>query len=295
MNVWRLLCLFYLAGAGFVTAAPPQIAFERDRGIWVANLDGTNERKIANGIFPAISPDASRVAFVVVEPSDTASVRRIAIVETGDGKTSVLRDLPGDTAQSPVWSPDGKRLALLLRQANVWQLATVAPDGSDFRVIKKAVGNAAFYSPAWARDQGSVFCHDLSNVHQVSLDGQILNTWNVGRIIPNGSLSADARLAVAIDGNRLLLSLDMAEEHNRSDWDGPPPALWTLEIATQRPQRITSPALFGWDACWIDNQTVLFLSQPPGEKFASIFRMSIDGKNLKRLINNARFVSVSAR
>jgi hypothetical protein len=36
------------------------------------------------------------------------------------------------------------------------------------------------------------------------------------------------------------------------------------------------------------------LSQPAGEKSASLYRMSIDGKNLKRLIADARMPSVSA-
>ena len=295
MNRTILFSVVLLALTTASAVAEREIAFERDDAVWLANIEGAGERKIANGIFPAISPDGSRVAFVAVEPSGATPVRHIAIVEVAGGKTTILSNLPSDNAYYPVWSPDGKRVALLLRQNGVWQLGTVAPDGSDFRIIKKAVGSAAFYSPSWARDQGSIFCHDIANIHQVSLDGQILNTWNIERTIPNGSMSADGRVSISPDGNSLLVSLDMAEEHNRTDWDGPPPALWTLEIATQKPKRITTATLFGWDGCWIDNQTILFLSQPMGEKFASIFRMSVDGKNLKRLISNARFVSVSAR
>ena len=52
-----------------VTAFPSDrhIAFERNNVVYVANLDGTNEKKIADGIFPAISPDGTRVAFNTVE------------------------------------------------------------------------------------------------------------------------------------------------------------------------------------------------------------------------------------
>ena len=58
--------------------------------------------------------------------------------------------------------------------------------------------------------------------------------------------------------------------------------------------RLTPKKLFGWDGVWIDNNNILFLSKADGEKEDSIYRMSIDGKNLKRLIKNGRFPSVSA-
>jgi len=107
-------------------------------------------------------------------------------------------------------------------------------------------------------------------------------------------MSGDGRIDVSPNGKFLLLSIDMGEEHNRKDWDGPPPALWTFEIATQKAVRVTPKKLFGWDGCWIDNDNILFLSQPAGEKSASLYRMSIDGKDLKRLIADARIPSVSA-
>ena len=55
------------------------IAFERNNAVYIANLDGMNEKKIADGIFPVISPDATRVAFNTVEKtSDTTYVRHMA-------------------------------------------------------------------------------------------------------------------------------------------------------------------------------------------------------------------------
>ena len=69
-----------LAGfSGMAFPADRHIAFERDNAVYIANPDGTNERKIADGIFPAISPDGTRVAFNTVEKtSDTTYVRLMA-------------------------------------------------------------------------------------------------------------------------------------------------------------------------------------------------------------------------
>jgi TolB protein len=273
------------------------IAFERNNAVYIANLDGTNEKKIADGIFPAISPDDTGVAFNTVEKtSDSTYVRHIAVVEIAASKTTVFKDVPSDNAYYPQWSPDGKRILFTLRQADVWSLATIAPDGTDFRLLRAgAKDQATLYSPAWASDEGSIFCQDITNIYQIGLDGAVLAQWKIEEMIPNGGMSGDGRMAVSPDGKFLLLSIDMGEEHDRKDWDGPPPALCSVEIATKKAVRLTPQKLFGWDGCWIDNENVLFLSQAEGEKSASTYRMAIDGKNLKRLIRDARMPSVSSR
>ena len=67
-----ILLTFAVAGFG-VTAFPAdqRIAFERNDAVYIANLDGTGEKKVADGIFSAISPDGARVAFNTVEKTVT--------------------------------------------------------------------------------------------------------------------------------------------------------------------------------------------------------------------------------
>jgi TolB protein len=146
------------------------------------------------------------------------------------------------------------------------------------------------YSPIWARDGVSVFCEDMTNIYQIGLDGAVRAQWKIGNVVPNG----DGRIDVSPDGKRLLLSIDMGGEAARKDWDGPLPALWAFDLQSQKATRLTPKKLFGWEAVWLDNNNVLFLSRAAGEKKDSIYRMSTDGKNLKRLIKNARSPSVSA-
>jgi TolB protein len=276
--------------------ADRHIAFERNNAVYIANLDGTNEKKIADGIFPSISPDGTRVAFNTVEKtSDTTYVRHIAVAEIETGKITFFKDVPSDNSYYPTWSADGKRVLFTLRQNEVWDLGLINTDGTGFRVLKK--GNPkeiTRYSPIWARDGQSIFCQDIRNIYRLGLDGTVIAKWTINKIIPNGDMSGDGRIDVSPDGKRLLLSIDMGEESNRKDWDGPLPALWSFDLDSQRSVRLTSRKLFGWDGCWIDNDNILFLSQAAGEKEASIYRMSINGKNLKRLIKGARFPTVNA-
>ena len=307
MKICRLTLLLLISGAAFAIAAERRIAFERGDAVWVTNLEGGRAKRIAAGIFPAISPDGKRIAFTRVEKSGPTYIRHIAVVDLvrqsdglvpwrAGGKPTVFKHVPSENAYYPSWSPDGKRILFTLRNKDVWGIGVINADGKDFRVVKKGASDkVTLYSPCWARDGQSIFCQHMTNIYRLKLDGAVLDRWNIEKTIPNGDMSGDGRIDVSPDGRLLLLSIDMAEENNRKDWDGPPPALWTFEIATQKAVRVTQKNLFAWDGCWINNQNVLFLSQAAGEKTASIHRMSIRRANLKRLIPNARKVTVNTR
>ena len=107
----RKLISFALALAGFSATAFPadrHIAFERNNAIYVANPDGTNEKKIADGIFPAISPDGARVAFNTVEKtSDTTYVRHMAVADVATGMVNVFKD--AEQRRIFLHPPEGKR------------------------------------------------------------------------------------------------------------------------------------------------------------------------------------------
>ena len=134
----------------------------------------------------------------------------------------------------------------------------------------------------------------MTNIYRLGLDGAVLAQWKIDKIIPNGDMSGDCRIDVSPDGKHLLLSIEMNEEANRKDWDGPLPALWSFDLDSQSAVRLTSKKLLGWEGVWFENDDILFLSRGAGEQDDSIYRMSTNGKNLKRLIKNGRFPSVSA-
>ncbi len=294
----KLICFaFALASLPAISfSADRHIAFERNNAVYVANLDGTNEKKLADGIFPAISPDGTRVAFNTVErTSETTYVRHMAVADVATGKVTVFKDVPSENSYYPSWTADGKQILFTTRQHEVWDLAAINSGGTNFHVLKPGVQNeVTCYSPVWARDGQSAFCQDMTNIYQIGLDGKVRAKWRITMIVPKGDMSGDGRIDVSPDGKRLLLASDMSGESNRKDWDGPVPALWAFDLQSQKATRLTPAKLFGWDGVWIDNDNVLFLSREPGEQEDSIYRMSVDGRNVKRLINNARFPSVSA-
>ena len=290
----RLALLTYLAYAVVNTAlaADQRIAFQRSDGVYIANLDASLVRKLTDGIFPAISPDGRFIAFTTVEGKDENPSHRLAVMEIGSGKRRLFERIPSDNSYCGGWSPDGNWIAFTMRTDDVWNLGIIKADGADFKLLRKGdQAGTALYSPCWARDGKSIFCHDITNIYRLALDGSIAGQWKIDKIVPNGSMSGDGRIDVSPDGHRLLLSVEMDEEYDRPDWDGPVPALWSFDLVTEVAVRLTAKNLFAWDGCWLDNINLLFVSQRPREKQTALYRTS--GRTLSRLIEDVRRPTVS--
>jgi TolB protein len=235
------LAVVLVGFSGTAFPADRPIAFERNNAVYVANLDGTNEEKIANGIFPAISADGTLVAFNTVEKtSDTTYARHMAVADVATGKVTVFKDVPSENSYYPSWTADGKQILFTTRPHEVWDLVAINSDGTNFHVLKPGVQNeVTCYSPVWARDGQPVFCQDMTNIYQIGLDGAVRTQWKISKIVPKGDMSGDGRIDVSPDGKRLLLSIDMGEESGREDWDGPLPALWAFDLQAQKATRLT--------------------------------------------------------
>jgi len=278
--------------AGVTSGADRRIAFEANDAVQIANLDETVVRNLTNGIFPAISPDGKSIVFTSVQSTDGQYVRRLSTIEIASGVSQLFDAIPSDNSYYATWSPDGQWIAFTLRADGLWHLAIIKSDGTEFRFVKKGEQDkVTLYSPCWARDGKSLFCHDMTNIYRLALDGSVLAQWRIEQIAPSGGMSGDGRIDVSPDGQRLLLSMDMDEEYDRKNWDGPVPALWSYDLSTGASVRLTSKNLFAWDGCWLDDTNILFVSQGPQDKQAALYRAN--GKILKRLIENARRPTVS--
>jgi TolB protein len=292
----RLVSLIFSALLVSPLVADQRIVFTRDDAVYIANLDGLNETKIADGTFPALSPDGAKVAFTSVEKNGDTYIRRIAVFDVGTRDLKRFDQVPSTNSYYPRWSPDGKRILFTLQRDEQWGIATVAADGTDFKPIRNGEPEEVpLYSPCWASDGQTIFAQDMTNIYRIALSGEDVGKWSIAKVIANGDMSGDSRIAAAQDGHRLLLSVEMGEEVHRKDWDGPLPALWTFDLLTQKATRITPRSLLAWDGCWIDNDNVLFLSQAAGEQKSSVYRAPTNGKNPKRLVKDAELPDTNSR
>jgi hypothetical protein len=136
-----------------------QFAFTRGGGIWIANADGSGQRRLADGEEPTWSPSGRELAFVrdgamfvltingetkelaAGDHPDYASDGRLAYDVDGTlyaGQTALL---PGI---DPAWSPDGLSLAFV----RDGELFTVAADGTGEQQL--TTGRADVTEPAWS-------------------------------------------------------------------------------------------------------------------------------------------------
>jgi len=268
-----------------------KLTFERNDAVWIAHLDGTSPKKIADGQSPDLSPDGTKLAYNTVQAVGQPAHRQIAIADLATGQSTLLKDIPSDNCMEPRWSPDGQRLLFDFYVNDERRIGIVQADGTRFRYVQESEPkHQNYWASAWAADGQSFFAEDMENLYRLDLDAKVLKKWSIGKLVPNGSMSGDVRLDASPDGKLLLMDVEM-DEKERKDWDGPPPSIWVLDLTSEKVTRLTPKTLYAWDCHWLDApNSILLVSQNPGEENPSIYRMSTtgQGKDRKLLIKDAR-------
>jgi TolB protein len=291
----RLPLLIYTVTLVLLSEAPAadstrHLCFSRDRGVWIANLDGSGAHKIVTGDDPAISSDGARIAYTEV---GKGSIRDIAVIEVSSGKKVVFRTLPSDNAYGPVWSHDGQRILFNIFTENHWRLGLIGVDGSGFQFVPAPPAvTQDLYSPAWA-DDNSIFAQDMTNIYQIDLTGKALARWKISDALPNADMNSNDRIVRSDDGKSFLVDADLNEEGPIKSWEGPPPAVFLFDINTGKARRISPTKVYAWDPFWLDAENYLFTSTVDGRHFG-LYKASLSGEKPQLVVSNASSVTVSA-
>ena len=292
---FAIVCLLF-SWSHAIAAASQHFAFERGTTIWIANVDGSDAKKIAKGSGPDLSPDGTRVAFHTDDSNKKDVIRHIAVVDVATKKVTVFKnEIPSNNCQRATWSPDGTRILFNIWTDSDWHLAMIKADGTGFRYVKKATPkNNSFWSACWAADGKSIYAQDLNNLYQFALDGSEMKKWKLDSLFPKGGMNSGSNAEVSPDGKMMVVDIDMEEEEaNMPDWDGPPPSVWALDIASGKATRLTPKGLLAWHGSWIDSKEILFTSQSAKEKEPTVYRMKLTEKDRKPVLKDANNPSVS--
>lgn len=156
------------------------------RGVYVADADGTNVRKLAVSPFYFFagglewSPDGNHIAFKSSAGLHGAGIS-IADIDAGGAVTDVreLRIDPEWTPErDPRWSPDGSELAILLSKDSALGLGIVNLDGSGYRLVGPQVYDRSV-DFTWAPDGRSLVVVEQPVVDDVGNIGAWGTVWSV--------------------------------------------------------------------------------------------------------------------
>jgi Tol biopolymer transport system component len=148
-----------------------ELAFVRMDGVWLVRTDGSRRRRVVarEGVYGvAWSPDGRRLAFVASDGPGGRNIYsngRLYVVNV-DG--SGLRDVTGSDqgAASPVWAPDGDRIAYVIGEYKSHAVREL-----DLRTDeRRTVGHGMW--PAWSADGRLAFVsEDLRAIGVRDADG----------------------------------------------------------------------------------------------------------------------------
>src|ERR1041385_2445587 len=103
-------------------------------------------------------------------------------------------------------------------------------------------------------------------------------------------------LSAVISARHRYRALPLAEQpvHERKNWDGPQPAIEKLDLNADKAVRISGKDDYVWEPFWLSTNEFLCIMQKENENQASIYRMSLDGKNPRLIVKHARTPTASA-
>lgn len=142
-------------------------------GIWKIDPAGTPQKLLPIGSLPTMAPEGGRFAF--------ARPDREGGLWIADADGANPRKILKTTPISVAWSPDGRRIAVVVREKGKLYLSTLEPSGAKAKRIGEIESSEIHWSPGSSRiltrDKAGYRIVGLNGVSNASLPGWKALTW----------------------------------------------------------------------------------------------------------------------
>jgi serine/threonine protein kinase/Tol biopolymer transport system component len=198
--------------------------------LFLVRPDGTGQRQLTNDAardrVPRWSPDGSRILFY----SDRGGAYGAWTIRPDGSGLELLSHGSVASLYSPLWSPDGKRLAGSLEIRGGVLVDLALPAGQRLRPLPRPAPNEGFAPTSWSED-GRTLAGTLERADRSSVPGVVLHSLASGtyeRLTDTGTTPRwlnGGRGLVFLDGGKVFF-YDLAERRARLLLEAPPSSMF---------------------------------------------------------------------
>lgn len=301
-----------------ISFAQKKMAFERTGTIYLYGFSNKSETKLFDGYQHSISPDGNAIAFT---ETDSMGNRYIAVYKIQPNGILPLTPefirftaVPGSNSYEPRFSPDGKNLVFNYWNGNDWDIAIVGADNSNYfnltEPLRVSTGfTSGFYSPCWAPDSKSILTHDMKDVYEFDLQGNIINKYSLMKALTDAKVYPSSASVFTYNKNKTHLIFDGENETFFENLEEPVNGIYSYDIKNNSIKMISPedyssihPVIFYDDnkiyysAFGKKDITVRKSQELDSDYYEirySIYTMDMNGNNVTKIIEDAYLPSIT--
>jgi Tol biopolymer transport system component len=226
---------FDRAGRLFYTRSAPFRSYYRFKDVFALDGPGSDPRRVTYGMRARGAAISPRGDLMVMTVNDAGTTKLVLADERGHFIRTLVDSKPGDQTYVPSWSPDGKKVAVRVRQEPQVDIAVVdiRTGAIDFITDDRAIEHAPSFSPTgryllYASDRTGI-----SNIYAWDFEEDRL--WQVTNVLTGAyspSVSHDGKVLAFVKYSRRgydlhVMPFDIATARE--------PALYAMDRETPKP------------------------------------------------------------